>query len=388
MVIAVFCLPGRMFGEAGSSVLPVADRLDSIGEYAADVRYAVSLPMVEDDVVYTLRLATSPEPSDRLLGTDYLIEWQLPVESGTSEGFTAYFDGHHYRYRDHRLQENHFLWDSIPFNTSSGGIQRNGQFVDLLPFSLAAQLRGMATDSTYTLAFSEGTAEGCRADIIRATRRINGLESQQMEMAFDHSSGKPLKLSVLYNPGLLGEQEVNATYSYSPVPGIEAISSEESLMARYPEVFEKYRVSNYTVENLRGLPLPGFALLTTTRERHLHNKGDRFASPTIIAVLDPDVASAASTIATLRGTIDKLPRQTGLLMMFTSNDIDRIEPLTGEIRPGEVAITSARPFIRDCGINAYPTLILCNSDGTVADVILGSSASLADDLLQSGALLK
>lgn len=159
-------------------------------------------------------------------------------------------------------------------------------------------------------------------------------------------------------------------------------------MARYPEVFEKYRVSNYTVENLRGVALPGFALPTPTRERYLHNKGESFPSPTIIAVLDPDVASTPSVITILRETIDYLPRQTGLILMFTGNDIDRIEPLTGSARPGEVVLTSATPFIRDCGINAYPTIILCNSSATVADVILGARASLADDLLQGAALLK
>lgn len=388
MVIAVFCLPGVASGETGSSVLSLADKLDSIGHFAASVRYAVSLPMVDDDVVYSLDLATSPDPGNPLLGTDYLIDWKLPVESGTSEGFTAYFNGHHYRYRDHRLQENHFQWDSIPFLTSAGGIQRNGQFVNLLPFSLARQLREMEADSTYTVILSTGTAEGKPADILRASRHINGLESQQIELALDSPSGLPLKISVLYNPGLLGEQEVNATYNYSPSPDIEAVTSEEALMARYPEVFEKYRVSNYTVENLRGVALPGFALPTPTRERYLHNKGESFPSPTIIAVLDPDVASTPSVITILRETIDYLPRQTGLILMFTGNDIDRIEPLTGSARPGEVVLTSATPFIRDCGINAYPTIILCNSSATVADVILGARASLADDLLQGAALLK
>ena len=389
MVIAVFCLPGTIFGEAGSSVSAIAEKLDRLDSFAASVKYAVALPMVEDDVVYKLEIATSANPADQLLGTDYLIEWQLPVESGTSEGFTAYFNGHHYRYRDHRLQENHYLWDSIPFRTAAGGIQRNGQFVNLLPFSLASQLREIAADTTYTLTLSSGTAEGATADIVKASRHINGLESQQMEWAFDHQSGRPLKLSILYNPGMLGEQEVNAVYDYSPKAGLEAVGSEEALMARYPDVFEKYRVSNYTVENLRGLPLPGFALPTTTRERYLHNKGDRFPSPVIIAVLDPDVASTESTISTLRDTIDKLPRQTSLLLMFTTNDIDRIEPLTGTTsRPGETLLTSPAPFIRDCGINAYPTILLCNSDATVAGVLLGASSSLADDLLQGAALLR
>lgn len=388
MVIAALCLPGEMHGEAGPGVLSVADRLDSIGSFEATIRYAVALPMADDDVVYTIDAATSDNPADKLLGKDYIIDWQLPVESGISSGFTAYFDGHHYRYRDHRLQENHYTWDSIPFRTQAGGIQRNGQFVNLLPFSLAQQLRAMATDTTYTATLSQGVAEGRDADIIRARRYVNGLESQQWELAIDRSEGTPLKLSILYNPGMLGEQEVNATYSYSPAPAVKAVASEEALMARYPDVFEKYRVSNYSVESLRGLPLPGFALPTLTRERYLYHKGEAFTTPVIIAVLDPAVASTPGVIATLRSTIDRLPRQTSLIMMFSSNDIDTIEPLTGQPRIGEVILTSATPFIRDCGINAYPTFILCDSTGIVSGVILGTSSTLPDDLLQGAALLK
>ena len=387
MVIAGLCIPGKCLGDAGPGISQLAARLDSLADYAATIHYAVALPMADDEVVYRLQVATSPNAADRLLGENYLIDWELPIESGESRGFTAYFDGHHYRYRDHRLQENHYLWDSIPFRTNAGGIQRNGQFVNLLPFSLSGQLRSMAADSTWTVSLVKGISERREADIVKAKRHINGMESQQFELAVDRVAGMPLNLSILYNPGMLGEQEVNARYEYD-IPGVKAISSEQVLMARYPEVFEKYRVSNYSVENLRGLPLPGFALPTTTRERYLYQKGDRFSSPTIIAVLDPGVASTGQMIKTLRDTVDKLTRQTSLIMMFNSNDVDRIEPLTGQPRMGETLLTSATPFIRDCGINAYPTLLLCDSSGTVSAVILGTASTLADDLLQAAALLK
>lgn len=55
---------------------------------------------------------------------------------------------------------------------------------------------------------------------------------------------------------------------------------------------------------------------------------------------------------------------------------------------GETLLTSAIPFIRDCGINAFPTILLCDSSGIVSSVILGSASTLGDDLLQRGALLK
>lgn len=384
----MLCLPGVMSGKAGSDVITLADKLDRTTPFAASVRYAVTMPMTEDEVVYSIRLASSDNPADLLLGKNYLIDWRLPVAAGESNGFTAYFDGHHYRHHNHRLQENHFQWDSIPFQTSTGGIQRNGQFVNLLPFSIADMLRDMATDTTSTLTIASGILDGRDTDIVKATRHVNGLESQRIELTLDKTTGMPLVFSTIYNPGLLGEQEVNAKYSYPASMEIKAVDSEEALIALYPEVFDKYRVCNYSVENLRGLPLPGFALPTTTRERYLYQKGDSFAHPTIIAVLDPEVASTQTTVATLREAVDKLPRQTGLLLIFNSNNLDLIEPMTGGTRPGEALLTSATPFIRACGINAYPTILFCDTSGTVSGVILGTGSSLADKIIQEAALLK
>lgn len=384
----MLCLPGVMSGKAGSDVITLADNLDQTTPFAASVRYAVTMPMAEEEVVYAIRLASSDNPADRLLGKNYLIDWRLPVATGESKGFTAYFDGHHYRHHGHRLHENHFQWDSIPFRTSVGGIQRNGQFVNLLPFSIADMLRDMATDTTTTVTISYGEYDGQTTCIVRATRHINGLESQRVELTLDKTTGRPLAFSTLYNPGLLGEQEVNAEYSYPASSEIKTVNSEEALLALYPEVFDKYRICNYSVESLRGMPLPGFALPTTTRERYFYQKGGGFAHPTIIAVLDPEVASTRATVTSLREAVDKLPRQTDLLLIFKSNDIDLIEPLTGGTRPGEAMLTSATPFIRVCGINAYPTILFCDTSGTVSGVILGTGSSLADKIIQEAALLK
>lgn len=388
MVIAVLCLPGVISAET-SALSVLASRLESLPEFSAKVTYAVSLPMAEDDVVYTIDMAATRDSADTLLGEDYLIDWSLPTTSGTSAGFLAYFNGHSYRYRDNRLREYHFGWDSIPFLTSDGGIQRNGQFIDLLPFSLARQLRSMETDSTFTVKVTPSTvADGRKVDLVEARQEIRGIESRRYSLRLDAVSGLPLRLSVLYNPGMLGEQEVNALYEYSATPALRAVASEEELIARYPELFEKYRVSNYSVENLRGQPLPSFALPTTTRERHLHNKGEEFACPVILALIDPSVTSTPEVIRILRATIDRLPRQTQLIMAFNTNDSDAVEEVASTPRPGETHLTSARSLARDCGVTAYPVFILCDRSGNVADVILGYSSSLADDLLQGAALLK
>ena len=164
MVIAVICPPGAYArgitvvnkdggNECATSVEDLAVCLEKIDGFSASVRYEVALPMATDDVVYDVEIASDCNRSDTLCGMDYLVRWQLPRAESKAEGFLAYFNGHHYRYRDHRLQEYHFEWDSIPFQTAGGGVQRNGQFVDLLPSSIARELRTMLRDTAFTVSF-------------------------------------------------------------------------------------------------------------------------------------------------------------------------------------------------------------------------------------------
>lgn len=387
MVIAVLCLPGSLSAEA-CALSTLIDQLNGIDDFRADVKYAVSLPMAEDDIVYSVDLVSRKATGDTLLNQNYLVDWELKTSSGDlSEGFSAYFDGHAYRYRDHRLTEYHFEWDSIPFRGGDGGVQRNGQFVELFPFSLARQLEEMQADTTFTLSVTPGSCNGREATVINARQRVRGLESRIISLSLDADNGMPLRLSVLCNPGMLGEQETIATYDYSGTPDLRAAVSEEELLDRYPEVFEKYRVSNYSVEALRDHPMPAFALPTLTRERYSREKGAPFAAPTIVAVLDPTVASTPGTISTLRTVTEQLPFQCDLIMAFVSNDTDAIESLTGPLRIGETHLSSARSLARDCGITAYPVFLLCDRSGKIADVILGTSSDLPSTLLQSLSLL-
>lgn len=379
MVMAAIILPGYVAGEEVASLVA---QLEGMTPYSAQVRYAVAMPMAEDDVVYSLTIASENHPADTLCGVAYIIDYSL--DGSDTNGFTAYFDGHYYRYRDHRLLEYHRRWEPAVFETAAGGVQRNGQFVDLLPFSIAAELRRIAADTTYTLSPLKTSGDELS---FRAVRRIAGHESQVIDFSFSAADGRPLKVNRLLNPGLLGEQEVTALYNYSDTLALRAFSSEEELMEKYPEVFERYRQSNFRVENLRGLPLPQFALPTPTRERYTYQKGEGFASPTAIAVLDPEVASAGATIGAVRDAVANLPAACDVIFMFIGNNTDLIEELTGQLQPGETTLTSATPFVRDTGVNSFPTIILCDREGVVADVLLGYSRSLTDNLLQRLLLL-
>lgn len=364
-------------------------RLENAAVFAAEADYAVTLPQAQDDVVYKVKLASERAGGDRLCEADYLIEWELPTPSGLAEGFLGYFAGHHYRYRDRRLQEYHFEWDSIPFLTRGGGVQRNGQFVDLLPQELGATLRRMSGDSLVTMRFNPDTVVGGEhMAAFTIVQSVQGYTGRIMKILLDGGAGMPLLIDNEFNPGQISEQLVTVKYRYPADGELPAVpKSEEELMARFPEAFEKFRESNYSIENLRGEPMPGFSLPTPTGERYTREKGDRLAAPTVIALIDPEAGFASETLAALRRAAEQAPKATNLVMAFISGGPDRIEELTGPLNAGETVLLSARSLARDCGATAFPAIIIVGEDGKVANVILGFNNSLSADVIQSVATL-
>ena len=49
---------------------------------------------------------------------------------------------------------------------------------------------------------------------------------------------------------------------------------------------------------------------------------------------------------------------------------------------------SGKALARDCGASVFPTILIADTDGTVANVSLGFNNSLTQDVIQSIALLK
>jgi len=399
LVIAVVCSRGIIAGgtltvntDAASTeaaVSRVADRLDSFEAFSADVRYEVSLAMSDDEVVYNLQVASQAAPADTLLGVDYLIDWQLPRSGDVSTGFAAYFDGHCYRFRDHRLQEYHFDWDSIPFRTSDGGVQATGQFVELIPLLMARQLRAMLADDSFMLTYSpHGVFNGREVDVVEATQTVGGYVGRTFRLCIDPSTGLPLQTYNEYNPGSISEQSVRVTFTYpADNSALRAVSAEESLVALYPAVFEKCRESNYRIENIRGFPVPAFSLPTLTGERYTRQRNASFRAPTVIAIIDASTGVAAPTVEALRKARRSMPREVDLIFAFTGSNIDSIEEVLGPVEPGEADLMSARAFARDCGTTVYPTIMIVDTRGIVADVKLGFNNSLASDVIQSLALI-
>lgn len=382
------CLFSSIYACAGLPDARLADAVGSPECYRADVAYEVLLPDAETPVSYRLKLTGADAPGDTLSPCNYLIEWSATSPTGaTSGGFSAYADGNYYQFNAGKLLEYHASDDPVPFapgGDAAKGVQCRDRFAALLPQFIRRSLKSMQSDTACTVTAvraADGTTE------VRASERRRGFTVRESTLRLG-SDGLPLESETVTGPGQMGELIITARYTDAATSDCPRID-EAMLMERYPEIFEKYRLDSFSLENLRGEPLPGFTAPTVTRERYSRERGDAFAVPTVIAVLDPAVDATAGVVATLREAIDALPRTCDLILAFTGNGIDAIEDIAGtETRPGERVLTSARALARDCGVTDSPSIIFCNTDGTVADIHVGRNNNLREIVIQKAAMTR
>lgn len=368
----------------------LADKLENLESYNASATYEVLLPTSQYPVVYDIKLASKTNnPADTLAAASYLIEWSLSKDGNTSEGFSAYFPGNHYRYRDQRLQEYHVEWDTLPFNPTGDlnqGVQNQAQFCDLLPQYIGQSFRKMATDTTYKYVLHPDTLiAGHKRIAVDGVRSFRGIEALEFLYIFDKDNMTPIRSEFDSNPGQIGEQIITATYAYDKSSDMVVPSSEDKLMAMYPEIFEKFRESSFRLENMPGRRLPAFSIPTTTGERYTFAKDSKFAVPTVLALLDAEVSTTEETVNMLRQAIDSLPMQADVIFAFTNNNIDLIESVVGQIRPGEHFLMSARGLARDLGATTTPVIIICDRTATVKDLNIGFNNGITDFVIQKTA---
>ncbi len=356
--------------------------------YFTEINYDVSLPMGTDEITYMLKLASSAAPNDRLYPANYLIDWKLEHDGSEANGFLAYFNGNHYRYRDHRLQEFHMEEDSVPFLTRSGGVRANAQFVDLIPQTLSKELKKMTSSEEFSISFTPDTLTGGEHRVaLTAIQKINDEIGQRYMIIADRFSGKPLEIVKQYNPDRISEQTITARFSYPEENTMKAVTDETALQNLYAEEFEKYRDCSNRIEHMRGLQMPGFSLPTTTGERYSRQKEDNFARPTVIAIINPDAEDAKATVDALRKALNESARESNLILAFTGSNLDRIEELTGLPAVNETFLISARSLARDCGTAIFPTILVAESSGKVSNVLLGFNNDLVQNVIQSLALV-
>ena len=353
----------------------LADRLAGAGCYRAEASYEVLLPNADEPVAYAVDLMSYQSQADSLSPCDYLIEW-APRDSAAASGFSAYMPGNYYRYRDGRLQENHFADNPKPFapkGNARGGIQMQDQFAQLLPQFLGQKLLQMAADSTYIYNV-KNTQNGTT---VSGSQTIRSYLCSEFTYRFN-PEGMPTFMETTANPGQIAEQVITVRYTY-PTAKAECFEiTEQALIDRHPVPFEKYRRSSFALESLRGEPLPSLAVPTISRKRFSHQRGEAFANPTVVAVLDDGIEGTDRVVAELREAVAALPFTADLILAFTGNNNEAIEDITGGQQAGEQLLVSARSLARDCGVTDYPSIIFCRADGTVADIHVGRNNRLRD----------
>lgn len=359
--------------------------------FEAKARFRVSLPQSDDDVVYDIDLSAAADSSrNRLSPCSYLTEWRLATPSGTVEGFSAYFDGHHYRYRNERLQEYHLAWDSIPFMPPDGspGVQSTAQFTDLYPGFIADALAEMQSDPRFTLSLDSLTKiDGHQTVELRSVMNVDGITAMERRFVFDGSTLLPLLIETESNPGQISEQTTSVSYAYPDSTSMRCPSlSEADLIARHPLTFERYRESNFRIESLAGMQLPSFSLPTVDGDRFTHHRGEPLPSPAVIAILDPTTGFNGEVIAAIRTAADRLPVATDILWAFNTTNTDLVNESIPTLRPDEHLLFNAKSLVRDCGAASLPVIVIADTSGTVKKVILGFNNRLSEIVMQSIAL--
>lgn len=373
----------------------LAARLAQMPEYEADVKFEVLLPSAEDPVTYDAALQSQlPAQTDTLSPCDFLIRWEAMSNSGPREGFSAYFDGNYYRYRNQRLQEYHFesspqaFIPSGPGSQLTTGVHSSDQFAPLLPQFLSLKMAEMAANpDAYVYTFHPDTiVAGRRSIVVDGTRRNAGYDAEYFTYVYDYDTAQPVLIDRTTSPGSISEQLVTATYT--PPSSAPIQITEEAMIEQWPEVFEKYRQSTFRAESLVGNPLPDFsAQILGTDQRIHYNRGEGFQSPTVIVFLDPAVSSTTATIEAVRQAMEQLPMPIDALWAFNTNDTAEIEEVILPLGPSEKALPSSGALIRNCGITLFPTLVLVDSQGIVKDVITGFNNQLASLVIQKAILI-
>lgn len=374
----------------------LAESLLNATGYNGKARFEVLLPSAEDPIIYDINLQSDAAPSDTLSPARYIIRWSTITPGGPLDGFSAYFDGNHYRYRGgNRLQEYHAAADITPFrprqndNSNRYGVQTNAQFADMLPQMLGTRIHEIISSPEYEYSFHPDTiVGGNRSVVIDGVRRVSGYEAMTFTYVFDDSTLMPVKTEIVNNPGSISEQYVSIEYlGDSAVPGIGY--NEDSLIIEWPEVFQNLRQSTFRTDGLVNRPFPQFSCrMPGSADRFSHSSSEGFASPTVLVFIDPAVATAQDTVDEIRSACDMIPSATSVIWVTADNHEDSITSLLGTLRPDETTLISAGSLVRDCGIALFPTVILADRTGKVRDIITGFNKDLASIVIQKTMLIQ
>lgn len=362
----------------------IANRMNSTKCYKANADYQLLLPNFSDPVNYAITLQ-SDASADSLAPCNYIIDWTLDTPVSHSEGFSAYFDGTHFRYRDRKMQEYHLKEDRSvfgPLGDRRKGVQYQAQFTDLLPAFIAEHFLQMESDSTFQYTVTQ-------SDVIKikGSQSIMGYTSVEFEYILNSADCMPVSVDLINNPGQMGEQELTVSYTSTTISDNCNID-ESALISAHEEEFEKYRSNSFSLEQLVGAPLPGFSAKTLDGERFARNRGDISGHPAILAFVDTEVGTTPDVIAAVRDAVNFLPMSVDVFWAFLNRRPEDVAALIGAPQPGETILINANSAARECGVGALtPAIIFVDTHGNVTDFNLGFNQDLQSVVIQKAGII-
>lgn len=350
------------------------------------MNYSVSIPMRDNDIKYSAKIWSIYDPNDTLATSQYLIEYTHQSDSLPS--FNAYFKGNYYKFENERLQEYHWMWDSIPFKKidNSVGIYNSGLFAPFMPANIMASINNiMVTTGNYYKVYNDTLINNRRVNAIKLKEYIKGILSKEILYYTNPTSGTPLYYESLNNPNTIGEQLVTVHYDYSqPLEPIDSIN-EAVLRKRYNAAFSKYRLSNFSIENLPGRKLPMFSLPSTTSEKYTWDGG--FKNDAILAFLEVGNGMNKQLIKEVREAIKQSDVPINVLWVYNNRNLEAIYDEMPETRNDEYALIGGKSLATDIGVTGFPTLVFVAKNGIVRDIQLGYNKELKNIVIQKVALM-
>lgn len=371
----------------------IIQALESINNYQAEAQTNVSMPQMSDDVVYMLGLMQQKCNDDALLTMPYIIDWHLRSSRAPKHGFSAYFNGNHFRFSGARIQEFHLPADSLAFTlsgfgTKSKGVHRSVQFFNLLPQSIALNLRALAQDSLSRIRVVADTIVGGNHYIgVTAKTVVNGSVGSVSEYLFNPLTKMPERIRTENNPGSVSEQSIAVDFlstSTAPLPRID----QQRLIELYPNEFANYRKSNFTITSLRGARLPSFSLPTSTAERFTYNQGDNFRRPTIIVMLEAYDGKSPDVRDQIHEAMAESGCAADVIWAFTDTSVDAVESVVERPQPGEHVLINAASLIKKCGASTLPAIIVADREGIVRNIFTGHNNDTGSDVIKAVTLIE
>ena len=355
------------------SVNEIINYLKSQPETSDSINYSILMPSADEPVVYKIFAQSTSAPGDTLVEFNYLIDWNMSGAGRQSKGFSAYFDGNHYRERDGKISEYHFSENPqsfIPGGRKARGVANVAQFVDIMPKKVADYL----TVNKESITVSPSAMKYGRKSVkLSGKEMVNGYVVREFEYYFDPATLQLLGAEFTTSPGQIAEQSISV--AYQPIGDAKPLQlSEDALIKLYPEAFALGRKDGYRLANIRGQYLPAFSSVTPGRVRYSRQKGDDFAVPTLFVFLKPGIGSTAALVSDIRNTVSVQNQPVDVIYGYIDGTPDEIEAEIPNLEPGETLLINVRKLAANCGITDCPTILLLSPDGKIKDFLIGTSS--------------